>query len=262
MTSHLVQRLIKSINTPFARSLNPAQLALLQSFKLKIETNKGKARKLSKQIVHVNNSLLLSDIKVLGFDLDYTLVTYSDDLQLLIYSLAKDVLINLYAFPSDLKCIQFDPNFAIRGLFVDPKNGTICKLSHLQRIGTNFTFKGRKKLEISEIESIYGESRHISYGNLKAMRRLNDLFSMAEGCLIADCIDCFESARKRTGEEYSAPAIIDDVQAAIKNIHVSGSLHNHILADMDRYIVHNPKLGKMLEHLQVSGKRLFLCTNR
>lgn len=71
--------------------------------------------------------------------------------------------------------------------------GVLFKLSHLQRIGINFAYFGKRKLTVSEIESLYGTTRHIPENRLKNdLRSLFDLFSIAEGCLIADSIEQYE----------------------------------------------------------------------
>ena len=46
--------------------------------------------------VFANNYLNMGEVKVVGFDLDYTLVSYTEDLQSLIFSLARDILVNTY----------------------------------------------------------------------------------------------------------------------------------------------------------------------
>jgi len=131
--------------------------------------------------VYANNYFNFGEIKVIGFDLDYTLLSYSTELQNLIYSHARDSLIETYGFPRELLSCEFDSSFAVRGLSVDTKNGTLCKLSHLQKVGLNFSFKvhfisllerivfiyvlkGKKPLSPSEIENVYGDSRHIPHG--------------------------------------------------------------------------------------------------
>lgn len=46
--------------------------------------------------VFANNELDLSEIKVYGFDYDYTLAVYKESLHYLIYNLGRDVLISKY----------------------------------------------------------------------------------------------------------------------------------------------------------------------
>eukprot|EP01042_Synura_sphagnicola_P003782 gene3782-4715_t len=96
---------------------------------------------------------------------------------------------------------------------------------------------------------------------MSQMKPLNDQFAMAEACLIADAIEMFEFVKAKTGENYSPSVVIEDVRSAIEEIHITRSLHRRVTEDLNRYIAPSPDLLPMLEHLRVSGKSLFLCTN-
>uniref|UniRef100_A0A7S3GVC7 Uncharacterized protein n=1 Tax=Spumella elongata TaxID=89044 RepID=A0A7S3GVC7_9STRA len=243
-----------------AKLLRPRLAQILENYKSKIETYSFKESSPHEHMIYANNYLNYGELKVIGFDLDYTLVSYTPELQTLIYNLARNQLVNVYGYPQDLGNLQFDPNFAIRGLSVDARFGTLGKLSHLQRLASNRTYIGKKEITPEEMLSLYGD-RHISYGDLNMMRPLNDLFSVAEGCLIADTMELFLSRAKRTGESFVATSIVDDVQKAISDVHINGSMQGEVLSDPQRYIKNSPDLGNMLTHVKESGKQSFLCTN-
>ena len=116
----------------------------------------------NKNEIYCNNYLNFNGINVVGFDLDYTLVSYTEELQTLIYNLARGKLINMFGFPKDLQSIQYDANFAVRGLSVDVNKGLVCKLSYTKRIGLNYVYRGKKRLSDSEIDLIYGDNRHVT----------------------------------------------------------------------------------------------------
>lgn len=217
---------------------------------------------MSKSRVFANNYLNMGDVKIVGFDLDYTLVPYTTELQSLIYNLARDILVSAYGFPVEFKCGTFDPQFAIRGLSVDARFGVLIKLNHLQRVGHRYAYKGKRPVTSEEMESYYGASRHIPYNDLVQLRPLNDMFSLAEACLIADAMEVFEHQKKKNGELYSPYAIIDDIQSAVREVHISGMMHNAVIADLDRFVNSNDRLPELLHHLKQGGKKLFLCTNR
>lgn len=216
---------------------------------------------LSKSRVFANNHLNMGDVKVVGFDLDYNLVPYTVELQTLIYNLARDILTSAYGFPADFKSCTFDPQFAIRGLSVDARFGVLIKLNHLQRVGHRYAYKGKRPITSSEMEDYYGSSRHLPYNELIQLRALNDMFSIAEACLIADAMEIFEHRKKHNGELYSPTALIDDIQAAVREVHVSGMMHNAVIADLDRFVNSNDQLPELLHHFKEGGKKLFLCTN-
>jgi HAD superfamily 5'-nucleotidase-like hydrolase len=215
----------------------------------------------TKSRVFANNYLNMGDVKVVGFDLDYTLVPYTVELQTLIYNLARDILTSAYAFPSEFKSCTFDPQFAIRGLSVDARFGVLIKLNHLQRVGHRYAYKGKRPITSQEMEEYYGSSRHLPYNELIQLRALNDMFSLAEACLIADAMEIFEHRKKQMSELYSPTALIDDIQAAVREVHVSGMMHNAVIADLDRFVNSNDQLPELLHLYKVGGKKLFLCTN-
>jgi HAD superfamily 5'-nucleotidase-like hydrolase len=243
-----------------SRLYAPALTTVLKQYQSKIESGTFAESKLNPHIVYANNYMNFGDLKVVGFDLDYTLVPYTVELQHLIYNLARDVLVNGYGYPFELSTIKFDPTFAIRGLTVDARHGVISKLSHLQRLAVNRTYRGKHQLTPTELEELYGD-RHVPHGDLGQMRPLNDLFSTAEGCLIADAMEVFMNRFKTKGESFAASAIVEDVKTAISSVHTDGSMQSAVLADPDRYIKKSPSLGTLLTHVKDSGKQLFLCTN-
>lgn len=212
-------------------------------------------------MVYANNHINLGQVKVLGFDLDYTLVTYTEELQNFIYEHAKNLLIQGFGFPKSMETAKFDKSFAIRGLSIDYKNGVLLKLSQLQRVGVHYAFRGKRPLTTREIENLYGESRHISHGQMTQLKPLHDLYSMAEGCLIADAMDHFDHNNRITGEQFSPASAIEDIQTAIKNVHTSGILPETIMNEPDKFINPSPLLADMLEHFRRGGKQIFLCTN-
>jgi HAD superfamily 5'-nucleotidase-like hydrolase len=243
-----------------SRAYRPALNGILQKYQQKIEQHQFKESKHNPNMVYANNYLNYGDLKVIGFDLDYTLVSYTVELQRLIYTLARDLLVNVYGYPQDLANNTFDPNFAIRGLSVDARHGVLNKLSHLQRLSPSRTFRGKHPLTEDDMETLYGD-RHVPYGDLSQMRPLNDLFSVAEGCLIADTMELFMHRNKKNGEPFVASALVDDVQHAISDVHINGSMQSAVLADPEKYIKKSPDLGNLLSHVKESGKQSFLCTN-
>ena len=246
----------------FQRSLTAGSGSTTINSSASVRTTSTSSRLSPKETIFANNYLNFEDINVIGFDLDYTLVTYTNSLQELIYNMARDSLVTSAGFPESLRNCKYDPTFPVRGLSVDMENGTLCKLSNLQKVGFGLVFRGKRALSATEIESIYGESRHVSRQDIKGnMLPNNDLFNFAEVCLIADAIDQFEARRMRNLEQYSPSAVIEDIKAAIKNVHVSGEMHEAVMKDMPKYIRPSPMVLPMLRHLRASGKSVFLCTN-
>lgn len=52
-------------------------------------------------------------------------------------------------------------------------------------------------------------------------------------------------------------AVVEDVLAAVTHVHVSGMMHERVLADIGRYIHPSHRLEHMLKTLRNAGKKLF-----
>ncbi len=80
--------------------------------------------------IYVNRVLNMKHIKVIGFDMDHTLVRYnSDKFEKLTFHESLKKLISEKDYPKEISQFQFDFNRAIRGLIVDKVNGNILKVS-------------------------------------------------------------------------------------------------------------------------------------
>ena len=77
--------------------------------------------------MYANSEVRLGSVDVLGFDYDFTLVSYKHTVQQLIYDIAKQYLVENLRYPPALETTTFDPTFCIRGLVFDRKNGNLLK---------------------------------------------------------------------------------------------------------------------------------------
>ena len=88
-----------------------------------------------KSLSHIIPYLLVSSIYSfnttifiisIGFDFDYTLVTYTDELLELIYEKALARLVTDRQYPTEMlqTGLKYDPCFSIRGLAVDKETGS------------------------------------------------------------------------------------------------------------------------------------------
>ncbi|XP_073272257.1 uncharacterized protein [Primulina huaijiensis] len=206
--------------------------------------------------IYVNKNLRLNDIKVYGFDYDYTLAHYSANLQTLIYDLAKQYLVNEFRYPDSCLEFKYDPSFPIRGLYYDKLKGCLMKLDFFGSIEPDGCYFGRRKLSRSEINDLYG-TRHIGRVQARGLVGLMDFFCFSESCLIADIVQHFVNAKL----EFDSAYVYQDVNQAIQHVHQSGLVHRGILSDPNKYLVKNGQLLRFLRMLRDKGKKLFLLTN-
>lgn len=139
-----------------------------------IEAAKETGRSLEK--VYANNYVDLGKVDTVGFDFDYTLVTYSEELLELIYDMALNRLVTSRQYPEEMldSGLSFDPFFSIRGLAVDIKTGWVCHLSSTHKVAV--AFEGRQRVPTSRIYDEYRGKRGMPPAERKRrLRPLNDL---------------------------------------------------------------------------------------
>ncbi|KAI0232314.1 hypothetical protein L0F63_005418 [Massospora cicadina] len=186
-------------------------------------------------------------ISVYGFDYDYTLANYTDELPKMIYTMIRDSLI-------------------ARGLHYDVLTGWLMKVDAYHNIQINTVHYGREALRnFGQILDLHNGT-HLSPSYMRDnLIQLNDLFSVPEICLIADIIQYFY--------EHNVPFhprhLYDDVRTMGELIHLQashhplgvGPLHLEILSDVERYLNPSPPITSYLEGLRLNGKKTFLLTN-
>ncbi|EGG24070.1 5'-nucleotidase [Cavenderia fasciculata] len=212
---------------------------------------------LDSQDVFINSELKLSEIKAYGFDYDFTLANYSDQVQHLIYDLSLKYLVEECKYPANLLKLKYDQNFAIRGLHYDMRTGLLMKLDFLNNIQAGAIYYGRRSLTKEEIVTIYGSMQLRKAYCETYLKIMADIFCLPESCLISDITQFLID----NNYQFEPRIIYDDIIKAVKMVHMSGSLHNTIISDLPLYLNKHPLLGDYLLKLKNAGKKLFMLTN-
>lgn len=101
------------------------------------------------------NELDLSEVQVYGFDYDYTLACYKPLLEDLLYNLAREMLVKRFRYPEDILDLEYEPNFAVRGLHYDVEKGLLVKLDSFLQLQLGSVYRGRTKVEADEVLKLY-----------------------------------------------------------------------------------------------------------
>jgi HAD superfamily 5'-nucleotidase-like hydrolase len=208
--------------------------------------------------VYSNSYVDLGRVDTVGFDYDYTLVTYTDELLELIYDMALNRLVQEKQYPLEMldENMKFDPKYSIRGLAVDRQTAWICHLSYTHKVAV--AWEGREKVSRQRLMAEYTGKRALLPKERKIrLKPLNDLFSMAECCLIADTVQFF----KDKNIPFCARNAVDDILSVIGSTHISGDFHRIVAANPEKYFVPKRTLRPVLEKLKKSGKRLIFVSN-
>jgi len=218
----------------------------------------SEARQLSEERVYANAYVDLAKIDIIGFDYDYTLVSYTDELLELIYDMALNRLVTDLQYPLEMlnAGLKFDPSFSIRGLAVDKETAWICHLSYTHKVAV--AWEGREKVPTTRVFSEYRGKRVMNPAERKSrIKPLNDLFSMAECCLIADTVQFF----KDSGIAFCPRNCVADILSTIGSTHMSGDFHRIVAENPPKYFQPTPFLKEVLKNLKRAGKRLIFVSN-
>ncbi|MCT4641120.1 MAG: HAD-IG family 5'-nucleotidase [Bacteriovoracaceae bacterium] len=206
--------------------------------------------------IYVNRVLNMKQIKVIGFDMDHTLVRYhSDTFEELTFNEAIKKLKNDLDYPVDIDHFSFNFKDAIRGLVVDKENGNILKVSLYNKIKNSY--HGSKKLNYKEQQKTYlgssidlGDPRYLS---------VDTNFSIAFTIIFSQLVDLKD--KKPQLELPSYAELADHALYAVDIAHRDGSLKEEVKANLEKYIIKDEKIVKALERFKKYGKKLWIVTN-
>ena len=219
--------------------------------------------------VFCSRDLKLENIKVIGYDMDYTIVHYKwREWEALAYACAKACLEYL-GFPvSDL---EFDdPDLACRGLVIDTERGNFLKIDRHGFVRR--AMHGKRRLGADELEELYG--RKLVDLRDRRFSFLNTLFSVSEGVLYSQLVSKLDSGAlvRDASPPFDASKVSNyadlyrAVSSALARAHGGkaspSEIKEAVFADPARYTQREPeKLRRMLADQRRSGKKLALITN-
>ncbi|XP_068191062.1 5'-nucleotidase, cytosolic II, like 1 [Antennarius striatus] len=218
------------------------------------------------QMVFVNRSLTLENIKCYGFDMDYTLAMYkSPDYESLGFELLKDRMVSI-GYPHEILRYTYDPSFPTRGLVTDTMYGNLLKVDSNGNVlvcSHGFHF-----LKGGDIQKYYPK-KFIQRDDTERYYVLNTLFNLSETYLYTCVVDFFTRCTRytnlQTGYQHgdlfmSHRSMFQDVRAAMDFIHDMGILKERTLKNLEKYVIKDPDLPSLLNRLKVVAK-VFLATN-
>ena len=206
--------------------------------------------------VYVNRTLNLKKIKYIGLDMDHTLIRYqTENFERLSYTKIIEKLITRKGYPETLRKLQFDYNFAIRGLVVDRKKGNLLKLNRYTAIRNSF--HGVKPLDFKSHQRLY-KSTYIDLGKSDYLA-VDTAFSYSLAVAFSQIIDLKDTDKGNTYPEYYQ--IADDVLEVLDEAHRDDSLKNEVKKNLDHYIIRDPEVVRDLEKFRKHGKKIFVLTN-
>lgn len=188
--------------------------------------------------------------------MDHTLVRYnSENFERLSHSIIIDKLIANKNYPQALKKLQFDYNFALRGLVIDRDKGNLLKLNRYTAIRTSY--HGLKHIDFKSHQKIY-KSTYIDLSTGEYLA-IDTFFSLSLAVLFAQIVELKDLDTQNQYPDYFK--IADDVLDALDEAHRDGTLKTEVRNNLDRYIIKDPSVVAGLEKYKKHGKKIFILTN-
>jgi HAD superfamily 5'-nucleotidase-like hydrolase len=206
--------------------------------------------------VYVNRTLNLKKIKYIGLDMDHTLIRYNtENFERLSHTTIMDKLVSGKAYPEQIKKLQFDFSFALRGLVIDKPKGNLLKLNRYTAIRT--CFHGLKPLDFKIRQKTY-RSTYIDLSKSDYLS-VDTSFSYSLAHAYSQLVDLKDSDSSLKLPDYAQMA--DDVLDALDQAHRDGSLKNAVRDNLAHYIIKDENVVHALEKYKKHGKKIFILTN-
>ncbi len=206
--------------------------------------------------VFVNRTLNLKRIKYLGLDMDHTLIRYNtENFERLSHTIIVEKLISRKNYPEAIRKLQFDFNFALRGLVVDRKKGNLLKLNRYTAIRNSF--HGLKPLDFKTHQKVY-KSTYIDLSKSDYLA-IDTSFSYSLAHAYSQLVELKENDPSLKLPDYGQLA--DDVLDALDEAHRDGSLKNEVRKNLAHYIIKDQQVVHGLEKFKKHGKKIFVLTN-
>lgn len=207
------------------------------------------------KLIFVNRNLRLSSIKMIGFDMDYTLAIYKyPDFEILAMNKTIERLAEK-GYPLELFEGKFESDYVMRGLVVDKVSGNILKLDKYNFV--HRAMHGKRMLTYEERYSNYRNKKLDLFSD--DFMWLDTLFSLPELAIIINAIENIKT--KRQFQHFRYADLISDIRKSIDEVHQDNTLKRIILSDIPKYIEYDPLLPQTLHRFKSNGKKLFLLTN-
>lgn len=204
--------------------------------------------------VFINRTINLKKIKVIGFDMDYTLVRYNTEaFEKLTHEETLKKLVDLRGYPKEILKLEFDFERSIQGLVLDRFRGHLLKVSRFGKVKE--AYHGLKPLDFKVMQEVY--SNRVIDLTLDQFQSLDTSFSISNGVMFAQLVEL-----KKQG--LAIPDFYQlsvDIKDMLDHCHADGTLKGQVAKDVSRFIIQDQELPRLLERYKEHGKKLVVITN-
>lgn len=204
--------------------------------------------------IYINRTLNMKKIKVIGFDMDYTIVRYNTEaFEKLTHESMIQKLISDKNYPNFISQLKFEFNRVIQGLVIDKKKGNLLKVSRFGKVKSSY--HGLQPIVHKIQQDLYGD-RVIDLSS-EDIQSLDTNFSVSNGVLYSQLVEL----KKTHGQLPDFETMADDLKEILDVCHSDGTLKNCVRKNITQYIIQDPDVVTVLERYKKYGKKLLVITN-
>ncbi len=203
--------------------------------------------------IFCNRTLNLRSVKVIGYDMDYTLVHYRvEEWERSAFEHARSRLA-ARGWPVDE--LSFDPEVFTLGLVFDLATGNLVKATRFGYVVR--ALHGTTLLGFDAQREAYAET--VVELSSERFEFMNTMFELSRAALWTQLVDCHDAGRLPGVMSYHD--LYWQIDGALGWAHAEGMLKAEILADPERFIDPNPDIVPTLVDQRLAGKKIVLITN-
>ena len=156
-------------------------------------------------------------------------------------------------YPEEIRKLEYDSRYAIRGVVIDKNLGNVFKMDRHGHVGR--VYHGFNLLAEDDRERIYRAARI----RLSSPRYvwIDTLFGLPEAVMYITLVAYYDGR----GEKVDYKRLFEDIRASIDEAHRDDTLKTVIRANLSEFVVKDPRLAETLHKLRSSGKKTFVLTN-
>jgi 5'-nucleotidase len=205
--------------------------------------------------VFCNRTLNLRATHAIGYDMDYTLVHYQEEVwELRAYEHVRQSL-SKRGWP--VEDLTFRADLMKRGLILDIELGNILKANRFGYVKQ--AYHGTSSMDYREVREVY--DRTIVDLAEPRFVFLNTLFSLSEGCIYAQLVDLLDQQALPPKPTLGYSDLYHVVRDSLSRAHSVGQIKAEIARDPDRFVVLDPETPMTLLDQKRAGKLVLLITN-
>lgn len=211
--------------------------------------------------IFCNRELNLSNIKAIGFDMDYTLAQYQQPaFDKLAFDGSKDKLVSKLGYPKEVLDFEYDHERWTRGLIIDTERGNFLKIDRHKYV--RVAYHGLTKINSDTRKLLYSKAfNKVESFSEKSYVNMDTLFQFVDAHLFALLVEMKDSGDHEFLDYRTYGEIYKNIRESVDLCHRDGVIKDEVARQPEKYLILDKGMIPMLKRYREEGTKLFLLTN-